>query len=70
MVLLHQLEAVRQDVGRDAGEGDLEILEATRATEEVSDHEERPAVAHDLQRLGDGAALAVDLGHARILGGT
>src|SRR5262249_25086940 len=53
-------ESVGQPVAGSA-EVALEILEATDAEERVAQDEERPAVAHDRQRPGDGAGEAADV---------
>src|SRR5882724_1063242 len=62
-VLLEDLEALRQHVGGDAVERRQEILKAPRARQEVPDHEEGPALAEELERLGHRTRLPVALGH-------
>src|SRR5205085_9253842 len=59
----HELEAIGQHGGRDSLERSLQVLEAARSLEEVAHDQERPAVAHELERLRDGTGLAVALGH-------
>jgi ribosomal protein S7 len=66
-VLLHALEAVGEDVGRDAGQALQEILEPARPPEEIADQQEGPAVADHLERLRDRTRLTVALGHDSIL---
>ena len=46
------------------GQGGVEVLEALRPFEQVADDEERPALAHELERLRDRTGLAVALRHA------
>src|SRR5216117_2344576 len=62
-VLLHQLEAPGQQGGRDAGQGGMEVLIAARALEQVAHDQERPPLAHQLQRLRHRTALPVPLRH-------
>src|SRR5215470_15610829 len=67
-VLLHELEPLGEDVGREAGQAGLQIAEAARASEQIAHHEERPAIAHHLEGLGYRAALPVELRHGSSLG--
>jgi len=66
-VLLHQLEPIRENVGRDPREALLEILEPPRAPQHVPDEQKGPPVADQLERLRDRTGLAVTLGHVRSL---
>src|SRR5207247_3955754 len=52
------VEPIGEDVAGDA-EALLELLEAAQAQEAVADDQERPALADDLERAGDGAVLAL-----------
>src|SRR5207237_10848799 len=52
-------EPGRQDVGWDPGEAAPEVGEALGTEEEVADHEQRPALAHQFQRVGQAAELAI-----------
>jgi len=62
-VLLHKLEAVREDVGRDPREAPLEILKPSGPGQHVPDEQKGPAVADQLERLRDRTGLTVTLGH-------
>jgi len=57
------LEAVGQQIGRDAGQAVAEVRVATRSCSQLPHDEQRPAVAHDVEGLGDRAELSV-LPHA------
>ena len=50
------LEPVGEDVASDA-EVAMQVLEATDAAERVTQDQERPAVADDLEGAGDGAGI-------------
>src|SRR5437870_2417394 len=63
-VLFHQLESLRQERGRDAGQGGVEVLEPPWPVEQVANDEERPPLAHELERLRDRAGLTVMFRHA------
>ena len=63
-VLLHELQPVREQVGRDPRERELEIAEPPGAPEQVTHEQERPPVADELERLRHRARLSVALGHA------
>src|SRR5262249_11930435 len=65
-VLLEDLEAFRENVGRDAFERGEQVLEAARPGEQVADDEERPSFAEELERLGHRTPLTVPLGHASV----
>jgi len=69
-VLFHQLEAAREDVGRDPGEALLEILKPPGAPQEIPDEQQGPAVADHLERLRHRAGLTISLGHASSLPGS
>ena len=66
-VLFHQLEAAREDVGRDPGEALLEILKPSGTRQEIPDEQQGPAVADHLERLRHRAGLTISLGHASSL---
>ena len=55
-VVDESLQAVGEHVAGDA-EIALEVLEAADAEERVAQQQDRPAVAEDLERAGDGAVL-------------
>jgi hypothetical protein len=46
-VVDESLQAVRQDIARDAG-GGLQVVETAEAAEQVAYHQQRPALPHDL----------------------
>ena len=57
-VRLHVFEARRERVRRDAGQRFLEVLESPRPVqEEITQHQDRPALADEVERAGDRAAL-------------
>src|SRR5262245_13056181 len=57
-VRLHVLEARRERVRRYAGQRLLEVLEPPRpVAEEIPQHQDRPALADEVERAGDRAAL-------------
>ena len=61
----HELaEAVGKDVAGDA-EVALHLVEAPDTEERLTEDEERPALAHDVERLGDGTVVGGtrDIGH-------
>src|SRR5262249_6942614 len=60
-VLLHELEPLGEDVGREAGQAGLQIAEAAGGSEQIAHHEERPAIAPPLEGLCHPAALPVHL---------
>ena len=63
---LQLLEPRRQDVARDAGQPRGELAVAARPDEQVADDEQRPALADQLEGLGDAAVLpVVACGHRR-----
>jgi hypothetical protein len=62
-VRLHHLQPIGQEGGGDAREGGLQVLEASRAPEQIADEEQRPPLAHELQGLGDRTGLTVPLRH-------
>ena len=53
---LEAFQALGQDVGGDVLGREEEIAEAGFTGEEVADDEQRPAIAEDVERAGDGAA--------------
>jgi hypothetical protein len=67
-VRLENVEPSREHVGRDAGQGGEEILEAPGPGQEVADDEQGPALAQKLHRAGHRTLLAVLLGHIAIIG--
>jgi hypothetical protein len=62
-VLLYELQAIGEDVGRNTGQALLEVLEPAWAPKEIADQEKGPAIAHQLERLRDRARLTIALGH-------
>ena len=68
-VLLHKLEAAREDVGRDPGEALLEILKPSGTRQGIPDEQQGPAIADYLERLRDRAGLTISPGHASSLSG-
>src|SRR5215831_2848868 len=57
-VRFHVLEARRERIRRNAGQRLLEVLEPPRPVqEEVPQHQDRPALADEVERAGDRAAL-------------
>src|SRR5262249_58513226 len=62
-VLLHELETLGEDVGREAGQAGLEIAEAAGSAQEIAPHEGGPAIAPHFEGLGHPAALPADPPH-------
>src|SRR5262245_38030350 len=67
---LHSPQAVGKQLRRYAGQLDTQILESRGAPQQVAYDEERPALANQIERLGDWAMLTVPLGHAPKYSGT
>jgi hypothetical protein len=54
-MLQQTLEALGQDIGRDAFWGSEEVFETTPPENEISNNEERPAIAKDVESAGNRA---------------
>ena len=57
-----------EHAGSEAGKTGFKVLEASRGMEEeISEDEDGPAVADDVEGAGDGAAHGVFSGHGKVL---
>src|SRR5579871_5478607 len=63
-LLLEPLEAIGQDVGGDAFGGGEKFAVAGFAAQQVTNHEQGPAVAEQVERAGDGAPGALGVAAA------
>ena len=52
-------QAIGDDVGARVREASLEIGETLRPEQQLADHEQRPALADEIESVGDRAAIAV-----------
>src|SRR5262245_66583140 len=50
-MLLHELEAIGEDVGRNTGQALLEVLDPARAAAEIPGQEEVPGIAYHYIRI-------------------
>jgi hypothetical protein len=57
--LLELLEPLGQDVGADVGKPGAQVGEALGPEEQLAHDEQRPALAHEVERAGHAAAVAV-----------
>jgi len=64
--VLQRLEALRQQAARHQRHAVQDLAEAIVAAQELSDDEQRPALAHDLQRLRHRAELTICAHTARM----
>ena len=56
---LELFQARREDVARNVGKAALQFAKSLRADQQIANDQQRPAFAHELERPGEAAILAV-----------